>query len=94
MPNTGYLGGNVSMAERYRLRDKYLKPLADRAVKFNWRGQCRCGSMEYVHWRGRWYCIRCARFVRNLSAALPIRGHRGFDCNNTEPYSSITKEPM
>ncbi len=22
------------------------------------------------------------------------RWHRGFDCNNTEPYSSITKEPM
>ena len=24
----------------------------------------------------------------------PKRSHSGFDCNNTEPYSSITKEPM
>jgi hypothetical protein len=63
---SGYLGGDVSMAERYRLRDKHITPLACKAVDFGWRDQCRCGETKYAKWRGRWYCIRCARWVRVL----------------------------
>lgn len=66
MANSGYLGGDVSMAERFKLRDKYLAPLADFARDQGLRNQCRCGGTRYVKWRGRWYCIRCARFIRSL----------------------------
>ena len=67
MKNTGYLGGDVSMARRYELRDRHIKPLAAKAVDHGHRNQCRCGSTRYTKWRGRWYCIRCARFVRVLN---------------------------
>lgn len=66
-PNAGYLGGNVSMAERYRLRDKYLAPIAHRAVDQGPHNQCRCGGTLYVQWRGRWYCPRDGRWVRTLN---------------------------
>ena len=66
MANSGYLGGDVSMAERYRLRDKYITPLADVTVDGGLENQCRCGGATYVEWRGRYYCVRCARWVRNL----------------------------
>lgn len=61
--NSGYLGGDVSMAERHRLRDKYLTPIAYRAVDKGLRCQCRCGGTLYVRWRGRWYCPRDGRWV-------------------------------
>lgn len=60
--NSGYLGGDVSMEQRYRLRDRYLTALP--AVDLGWRNQCRCGSMVYAKWRGRWYCKRCARWIK------------------------------
>ena len=62
MSNTGYLGGDVTMAERYRLRDKYLAGLP--VEDLGWRNQCRCGGTQYVCWRHRWYCRVCARWVR------------------------------
>lgn len=65
---SGYLGGDVSMAERHRLRDKYLKPIADFARDAGLRNQCRCGGTLYVRWRGRHYCMHCARWVRVLIA--------------------------
>lgn len=59
------------MAERYRLRDKYLEPIAaDRAVDAGNENQCRCGNFMYVEWRARWYCCRCARWVRRLNKPL------------------------
>lgn len=66
MQNSGYLGGDVSMAERFRLRDKHLSPhiAAGKARDLGPRNQCRCGRTTYVKWRGRFYCIGCARFVR------------------------------
>lgn len=64
MANSGYLGGDVSMSRRYELRDKYIKPLA--GEDFGLRRQCRCGQTVYAKWRGRWYCKRCARWVREF----------------------------
>lgn len=63
---SGYLGGDVSMAERHRLRAKYLSPIADFARDEGLRNQCRCGGTRYVYWRGRHYCMTCARWVRRL----------------------------
>ena len=68
--SSGYLGGDVSMEERYRLRDKHITPIACRAVDAGVRDQCRCGEMRWVKWRGRWYCVRCARWVRRLNGEL------------------------
>jgi hypothetical protein len=52
-----YIGGNATMAVRYRLRNKYsarylthLPYIAD---------QCSCGSYAWVYYRGRWYCPHC-----------------------------------
>lgn len=46
------------------------------------RGPCEC-------------CNKVAACVDVPSRALPaVKRHGGFDCNNTDPYSSITKEPM
>lgn len=59
---TGALGGDVSMRERYKLRDRYIVPLS--AVDLTWRHQCRCGSTIYSLWRGRYYCRTCARWIR------------------------------
>ena len=67
MANSGYLGGNVSMAERQKMRDKYLRPIGDFARDRGLENQCRCGGTKYVYWRGRHYCIVCARFVRKLN---------------------------
>lgn len=68
MAHSGYLGGDVSMAERYRLRDKYIAPLADITVDGGWHNQCRCGGTTYVEWRKRFYCTFCARWVKELKA--------------------------
>lgn len=32
--------------------------------------------------------------LKRLQRARSNKSRSGFDCNNTEPYSSITKEPM
>lgn len=72
MANAGYLGGDVSMAERYRLRDKYLAPISSQAKDLGWRAQCRCGGTKYVQWRGRWHCIRCARWVRKFNSIKQV----------------------
>lgn len=66
MANTGLLGGNVSVHERDRLRDKYIMPLKADAVDFTLSCQCRCGGTLRVKWRGLWYCIQCARWVRRF----------------------------
>ncbi len=57
----GYLGGDVTCGERYKLRDKYITPLLLFATDFGWRGQCRCGNTLWVRWRARWYCTMCAK---------------------------------
>lgn len=62
--NTGYLGGDVTMEVRYRMRDRYLSRRP--SVDLGWRAQCRCGATQYTHWRARWYCTTCARWVRRL----------------------------
>jgi hypothetical protein len=51
-----YIGGNATMAVRYRLRDKYLAHLPrERHIK----DQCFCGGYDWVHYRGRYYCPHC-----------------------------------
>lgn len=62
MAHWGYLGGDVSMARRYELRDRYLVPLP--ASDLGLRNQCRCGQTHYALWRKRWYCVRCARWIK------------------------------
>ena len=66
---TGILGGNVSMWQRYALRDRYLAHLPPTEV--GWRNQCRCGSLIRVLWRGRHYCPRCGRWTRELKPKPP-----------------------
>lgn len=61
MRPTGSLGGDVSMRERYRLRDLHITPLPE--IDLGWKHQCRCGSTVYAKWRGRYYCKRCARWI-------------------------------
>lgn len=65
MNNTGYLGGDVSTDVRYRMRDRYIAPLD--GVDMGPRRQCGCGGTVYAMWRGRWYCKRCARWVRRFA---------------------------
>jgi hypothetical protein len=64
LANSGYLGGDVSMAERHRMRDKYIAPRL--GVQLGLKAQCRCGGTVYVKWRKRWYCQKCARWVRTF----------------------------
>ena len=72
MADTGYLGGDVSMAERHRMRDKYLRGRASQNL--GWRAQCRCGGTVYTRWRRRWYCVRCARWVRSFAGKTGLEG--------------------
>ena len=70
MNPTGYLGGNVSMRERHRPRDKYLA--GREPVDLGCRRQCRCGGTRYtIKWK-RWYCVQCARWVRGGVGYFPF----------------------
>jgi hypothetical protein len=62
--NAGMLGGDVSMERRHKMRDRYIAPLqgVDRGLE----DQCFCGGTIYAVWRRRWYCKRCARWVRHF----------------------------
>ena len=67
MKNTGSMGGDCSMGERYRLRDKHLR---DRpVVDLGSRAQCRCGATIKALWRRRWHCTLCARWTRSYKAS-------------------------
>ena len=64
MAHSGYLGGDVPMRKRQAMRDHYLSALP--VIDGTWRNQCRCGATRYAKWRGRFYCVNCARWVRAL----------------------------
>lgn len=72
MSNSGYLGGDVSMAKRFQMRDRYIAPLA--GVDLTLRNQCRCGGTFYAKWRRRWYCKRCARWIKKPNGFQKERG--------------------
>lgn len=66
MANSGYLGGDISMAKKQAMIAKYLHPLASFAVDRGVQNQCRCGGTKYIRWRGRYYCPTCGRWIRRL----------------------------
>jgi hypothetical protein len=54
-----YIGGNLSYGERL---ERYLRRLRTLPVMdARWPWQCRCGTLGYVRYRGRYYCPRCGR---------------------------------
>lgn len=64
MPNVGYIGGDVTLAEKAKLVEQHLSWRSEFAVDGGLRAQCRCGETRWLNWRGRWYCVNCGRWVR------------------------------
>ena len=58
-----YLGGdNQTMAEIAERVHRCLRPLP--AVDVGWPWQCFCGATVLARYRGRHYCWRCGRLIR------------------------------
>ena len=72
LKNTGRLGGrDLSWNRRIPLMKKHIWP--KQPMTLSWKAQCWCGSMEYVHWRKRYYCYHCGAWVRNWPEWMNIQ---------------------
>ncbi len=69
--NTGWLGGDISIAERRVLLERYIRSLPSH--DFGARAQCRCGGTTRALWRKRWHCTICGRWVRKFAHHKEIK---------------------
>ena len=71
-----WIGGDISWEQRLPLIKKHLWPRQRHNLGIGY--QCRCGSIEYVKYRGWWYCPRCGRRGSPLQSSPPGRaaGHQ------------------